>query len=91
MKFNKIYHALTADPQSKWAEAFREVVDIDPAQAQDENSRFDLTGVKYVAAETEAPEAEAPEAPEAEAPEAEAPEAEAPEAEAPEAPEAEAV
>jgi hypothetical protein len=51
MKFNKIYHALTADPKNKWKESFRETVDIDPAQAEDENLRFELTGVKYVAIE----------------------------------------
>lgn len=47
MKFKKTYHALTADPNNKWAESFHETVDIDQAQAEDENLRFELTGVKY--------------------------------------------
>jgi hypothetical protein len=47
MKFKKIYHALTADPKNKWAESFHETVDIDQAEAEDENLRFELTGIKY--------------------------------------------
>ena len=49
MKFNKVYHALTADPNNKWQPSWHEVVDIDPSHADEENKNFDITGVKYEA------------------------------------------
>lgn len=51
MKFKKIYHALTADPQNKWKESWHETVDVDESHAEEENKNFDLTGVKYEAVE----------------------------------------
>jgi hypothetical protein len=70
MKFKKIYHALSADPQNKWVPSWHETVDIEEQFAEEQNQQFDITGVKYELDETAEAEAEA----EASVPETNSPE-----------------